>query len=309
MATREFTNFQEALAAHLKENSALSRLEKEAQRLGIKANEQPRVQCTTCCDKGVVSYEVPADDARFGKLFPCPNPACPTNNARIAARIKDHQAKLLDRAQIPPLYANFTFASWEAAAEHRSENDNRALDWGKMWVDAPGHYVEMPGEYLDGGANVSRNGLIFAGDYGVGKTGLMIAMAHAVMERGEQPLYIRAMDYFDVKYRTYSNSYRDDTDDRERDRQAVETVIKAPILMLDDFNLSNGTANKQDVMEELIRYRHNHMLPTVITCNETISQLERLWGKRSLSALLEVSHYIPMGGVPLRDTRQVDGAR
>lgn len=306
MATREFTSFQSALENHKKHNDALSRLLAEAARLDIKIDEQPRVQCQTCCDKGVVSYIVPQDDPRFGKLFPCPNPTCPTN----AVRIKDQQVKLLERAKIPPKYAGFTFETWEEAARHRSIDDNMALDWARAWVAAEGHLVTMAGRDLDGSTrDVTRNGIIFAGDYGTGKTGLMIAMAHGVLERGQAALYIRAADYFDVKYRTYQQYGDDERNLRDNDRAAVDAVLKAPVLFLDDFNISNGTANKQDVIEELVRYRHGHELPTVLTCNESIAGLERLWGRRAVDALMEACHWIPVGGQPLRDTRQIGGVR
>lgn len=305
VTTRDFTSFQEALDDHKRHNSAMERLLAEASRLGIKPDEQPRVQCETCCDKGVVSYIVPQDDPRFGKLFPCPNPACPTNNAKV----REHQARLLERAKIPPKYAGFTFETWEDAARHRSLDDNMAVDWARAWVEAPGHFITMPGAYIGGGSDASRNGLIFAGQYGTGKTGLMIAMAHAVLERGEAALYIRAADYFDVKYRTYQSYGDDGRTLRDNDRAAVDAVLKAPVLFLDDFNISNGTANKQDVIEELVRYRHGHELPTVLTCNEPIGGLERLWGRRAIDALLEACHWIPVSGAPLRDTRQIGGAK
>ena len=304
MATLDFTSFQQALEAQRTKSGAIDRLLQEAARLEIDTNAQPQYQCLMCCDRGVVGYEVPADDPRFGKLYPCTNPTCPT----ATARLRERQAKLLEASKIPARYAGYTFETWEYAARDRSIDDNMILDTARAWVESSGHLLTMSGEHLGGGDDVTRAGLIFIGDYGTGKTGLMIAMAHALLERGEQPLYIRAMDYIDVKYRTYGN-YRDDSDDREQDLKAVELVQRAPILMLDDFNVQNGTANKQDVMEELIRYRHNNLLPMVITCNHTIPQLENLWGKRSVTVLLESCHVIPVTGKPLRDTRQLGGVK
>lgn len=303
MASREFTSFQQALEAARQKSGAMDRLLAEAERLEIDIHAQPRYQCMTCCDRGVVSYEVAPDDARFGKLYPCPEPTCPTRNANLQAQ----HSKLLEKAAIPSKYAHYTFETWDDAARHRTLDDNTVLDTARAWVTSPGHMLVMAGEYLDGSSrDVTRNGLIFAGDYGTGKTGLMIAMAHALVSQGEQPLYIRAMDYIDLKYKTY-RPYREG--ESERNDAAIEAVQKAPILMIDDFNVQNGTDNKMDVMEDLIRYRHGRELPILITCNYTIPQLTALWGERSMSALLEACHWIPFTGKPLRDTRQLGGAK
>lgn len=292
--------FQQALAVQRRKDGALDRLLQEAERLGVAVETPAPVQCQICCDKGVITYAInDHTDPRFGKFFPCPNPTCPTRNANLEARYRE----LVKSAHIPDLYDGFTFETWWEAAKHRPKNDNWFFNSAREWVTSPGHALTISGQWLDGGKDATRSGLIFSGDNGVGKTGLMVAMAHALMKLGEQAVYIRAMDYMALKYRTYRSGAT------EKDDAVVEAIQTAPILLLDDFNVENGTENKQDVMEDLVRFRHGHMLPIVATCNYSKDQLTALWGKRAMSALLEVCHWIQCGGEPLRDTRQIGGAR
>lgn len=305
MATQNKTvfegTFRQAMAEFQRKNPAhaLSRLDAEAARLGVDTSAPPRHQCETCCDLGVISFAVPVDDPRFGKFFPCPNLTCPTRNANLQLKYQS----LLEKSHIPTKYAHYTFDTWEDAARHRPIDENWFVPFIRDWVTCPGHWLTMPGKWLGGGPDVARNSLVFSGDYGSGKTGLMIAAGHALIAQGEQSLYMRAMDYIDVKYKTYNY------ESSEEDREAVRLVQTAPVLLLDDFNIQNATDNRQDVMEDLIRYRHGHELPTIITCNYNIEQLTKLWGKRSVEALLEACHWIPIGGQPLRDVRQLGGAK
>lgn len=294
-------SFKDAMAAARRRNpqDIFARMDAEAARLNIVLESPKAYQCDTCHDMGVICSDVTDNnDPRFGKLFLCPNPTCPARNANLQAKYQ----KLIEKSKIPTKYINFSFASWKEAATHRSGQDNWFLDFVENWVTAPGHWLTMPGRWL-GGADVTRNSLIFSGDYGVGKTGLMIAVANALMAQGEQPLYIRAMDYIDMKYVTYANTVT------ETDREAIQLIQSAPILCLDDFNVANGTANKQDVIEDLLRYRHGHELPTLLTTNLAPDGLAHLWGKRAVDALMEAAHWIPVGGAPLRDTRQIGGVR
>ena len=233
-------SFQDALAKHLRKYQSGDRLTQEAQRLGVVEPTPSAPACDVCCDRGKIIYNVPVDDPRFGKLFPCPNPQCPTRQRHLLER----QTALVKFAQIPEHYQNYTFQTWMDAASHRTAKDNWFVDFAYKWIEAPGHYVTMPGKWLDGGADVMRNGLIFAGGFGVGKTGLTIAMIRELIARNEQAMYIRTADYFKLKYRTY----RKDADDSHD--EAVDLVQTAPILMLDDFNVENKTDNMQDVMED-----------------------------------------------------------
>ena len=82
-------------------------------------------------------------------------------------------------------------------------------------------------------------------------------------------------------------------------------VKSFPVLVLDEFNMTKVSDWRQEVMENVIRYRYGNNLPTVLTCNATRDELEVQWGIRTVSVLFEMAHLIPMGGEPLRDYRQV----
>ena len=71
--------------------------------------------------------------------------------------------------------------------------------------------------------------------------------------------------------------------------EMFEQVRNAPLLILDDLGAQSGTAWADEKLFQLINYRYNACLPTVITTNVTVQHLESRiatrmtdWGVSSL---------------------------
>lgn len=61
-------------------------------------------------------------------------------------------------------------------------------------------------------------------------------------------------------------------------------------------------------MEEIIRYRQQNDLPTIITCNQNPVELTAMWGERIYESIKEMAHWIPMGGIALRQSSEIEEA-
>lgn len=258
--------------------------------------DAPVFECEVCEDRGVVRYEVPFGHEYFGKLYPCP--ACQKGHTRL---VHQWRARMRD-AGLPSNYQNLTFDTWQALPESLKEGKRLAFQAAMLFVAADGHYVSIEQAYRLckrrwSGADVLRNSLIFQGPVGTGKTGLAAAIINALLEQMQPVLYVRTQDFIMSVQSRYGAEEKPTAD------EVIDELRQSPVVVLDEFNLVSDSANRQEIIEKVIRYRHGQALPTLITCNHTQEQMREQWGERTVSVLLSMAHWIPIGGQPIRDER------
>lgn len=149
-------------------------------------------------------------------------------------------------------------------------------------------------EYIDGALkalNASREfverclkdyhglGLILTGPVGAGKTFLAASIANALMEQERQVLFLVVPDLLDQLRATYK------TEENEMD--LLDTAREIPILILDDLGAHNYTDWTRNRLYSIINYRLNEQLPTVITSNLSLSEMEEYLGARTTSRLIQ----------------------
>lgn len=257
-------------------------------------------ECATCEDLGQIRYAV--DDIKhplFGKMFPCPD--CAKGQQLIAREIE----KRLSAAQLPAQYKKLTFETWMEIPETYRVGKGLAYACAKLFAENPDHEVNMKAAYqmcnrvYPGGSNVRRS-LILQGEPGLGKTGLVSAIIREMLINKQPVLYIRVQDLLEAVKDSFDKPGDDSTE------KVLDTVKKFPTLVLDEFNMIKVSEWRQEIMENVIRYRHGNNLPTVFTCNAAPDELERQWGLRTISVLGEMAHFVQLGGKVLRDYRQPD---
>lgn len=258
--------------------------------------DAPAYECGVCEDKGMVRYDVPVEHEYFGKMFPCP--ACERGHQLL---VNQWRARLAN-AGLPATYQHLTFESWKALPESLKEGKRLAFNAAMLFAAGEGHYVSIAEAYRLSKRkwqqeDVVRNSLIFQGPVGTGKTGLAAAIINALLEQLQPVLYVRAQDFI------MSVQARYGTDEKPSSDDVINELRQAPVVVLDEFNLTDKSADRQSIMEKVIRYRHGHALPTIITCNFNQDQLREQWGERTVSVLLAMAHFIPMGGEEIRDER------
>src|SRR5262249_52018725 len=99
------------------------------------------------------------------------------------------------------------------------------------------------------------------GGYGTGKTHLAAAIGNEVLRRQQPVIFAVVPDLLDHLRATFGPDSAVRYDDR------FEMIRKVALLILDDLGTENTTAWAREKLYQLINYRYNDALPTVITCN------------------------------------------
>ena len=116
-------------------------------------------------------------------------------------------------------------------------------------------------------SNNLQGWLLLEGAYGCGKTHLAAAIANASVYRGVPTLFITVPDLLDSLRFAYGNP---ETTFEAR----FEEIRNADLLVMDDFGTQNATAWAQEKLFQIINYRYINKLPTVITTNLILDEIE-----------------------------------
>ncbi len=110
--------------------------------------------------------------------------------------------------------------------------------------------------------------LVLLGGYGCGKTHLAAAIANQVVDRGQPVLFVVVPDLLDHLRATFGPNSPVSYDQR------FDEVRNAPLLILDDLGTQSSTPWAQEKLFQILNYRYNARLPTVITSNHTLEEID-----------------------------------
>ena len=110
--------------------------------------------------------------------------------------------------------------------------------------------------------------LVLLGEHGCGKTHLAAAIANHRVRNGQPAHFVVVPDFLDHLRLTFSPDSRVGYD------ELFEQVRKTPLLILDDFGEQSGTPWAQEKLYQIINYRYNARLPTVITTCLSLDEIE-----------------------------------
>ena len=114
----------------------------------------------------------------------------------------------------------------------------------------------------------SLNGwLLLQGGYGCGKTHLAAAVANYAVSMGVPTLFLTVPDLLDTLRFAYN-----DADTTFEDR--FDEIRNARLLILDDFGTQNATGWAQEKLFQIVNYRYINKLPTVVTTNLLLDEIE-----------------------------------
>jgi DNA replication protein DnaC len=109
---------------------------------------------------------------------------------------------------------------------------------------------------------------VLLGIHGCGKTHLAAAMANYRLQRGLPTLFIVTPDLLDALRSTFGNDTSGSYD------KVFYEVRSTPFLILDDFGQQSATAWAKEKLYQVLNYRYNAQLPTVITSNQTLETMD-----------------------------------
>ncbi len=110
--------------------------------------------------------------------------------------------------------------------------------------------------------------LVFQGDNGCGKTHLAAAIVNYRYQQKKPALFIVVPDFLDHLRSTFSPESKISYD------RLFESVKETPLLVLDDVGQQTTTAWAREKLYQVINYRYNYELPTVITTNCSTDEID-----------------------------------
>lgn len=201
--------------------------------------------CPICGGAGFFRRDVPVGHPDFGRAIPC---ECKMRETQQAS-LQD----LRKSSGLAPL-SQMTFASFRP--EGIGLNPVKRKNLREAYARAQS-FAENPNGWL-----------LLKGGYGSGKTHLAAAIANARLARGEPVLFVLVPDLLDHLRATFAPASRVTYDDR------FETVRSTPFLILDDLGAQSPTTWAQEKLFQLLNHRYNAQLPTVITTNRELEEIE-----------------------------------
>jgi DNA replication protein DnaC len=138
--------------------------------------------------------------------------------------------------------------------------------------------------------------IVFIGETGVGKTGLMSGLVLKAVQNGYRALFIKAQDLFDEMYASLA--------DRST-RRLLKSLANVDVLAIDDLGYLNIKTEQTNIFFKLMEERH-HRKPTLITTNMPYAAWQDFLGNRALtqallSRLRERCHTLIIEGPCLRE--------
>ncbi len=201
--------------------------------------------CPHCGGLGYVVLDVGPDDPQFGRATACVCRAAEQERARLDS--------LMRLSQIGAL-ADCTFDSFIPDGHGLTAARQRNL---RMAYELAQEYAQTP-----------KGWLVLKGGYGCGKTHLAAAIANRRLAGGQPVLFVNTPDLLDHLRATYSPESTVSYDER------FDQVRNSPLLILDDLGTQSNSEWAQEKLYQILNYRYNAKLPTVITTNLDLEAIE-----------------------------------
>lgn len=196
----------------------------------------------------------------FGRAIPC---RCK------AAEIEERRRARLRALSNMSVLEHMTFDSFIPEGIGLPEDRRRNL---RDAYETARRYAERPEGWL-----------LFLGGYGCGKTHLAAAIANERLACGDAVLFIAVPDLLDYLRATFSPTSSVAYDER------FEVIRQAPLLILDDLGAHASTPWAQEKLYQIFNYRYNTRLPTVITSNQRLEDIEiRVRSRLSDPSLVQI---------------------
>jgi len=186
---------------------------------------------------------VPPEHPDFGRPVPC---RCKLEE------ITDKRLQDLRKASNLGLLSRMTFDNFRVDGFRPHEEQALRQAYGRAR-----EFAESP-----------QGWLILLGGYGCGKTHLAAAIANYCLRRGHPCLFVVVPDLLDHLRATYSPGSTVSYDQR------FEAILTAPLLILDDLGTQQATPWAQEKLYQLFNHRYNAGLPTVITSNRSLEEMD-----------------------------------
>ncbi len=226
---------------------------------------------------------------------------------RLRTRLTDaalSQVYLVEQREPPP-GESFGDLELELLRNMALENfDHRRRDLPLEQQENLGRAFELARDF----AHNPEGWLVLLGPNGCGKTHLAAAIANKRRKDGHPAFFVVVPDLLDHLRATFI------PDSKVTYDELFERVKKAPLLILDDFGEHSATPWAQEKLYQVINYRYNARLPTVVTTCFALEEIETRISSRMSDPAVSTPFYIDVpdyrsGPAPLTGRKPHRGRR
>ncbi len=201
--------------------------------------------CEICGGAGYLRADLPVGHPEFGQLQNC--------QCRQGQLNRGHRQRLYALSNLEQL-GHLNFENFEPRGR---------IGLGPLQADS----LERAFNHAQQFARTHQGWLLLQGRYGCGKTHLAAAVANFAVEMGIPTLFITVPDLLDSLRFAYNDA--DFTFE-----QRFEEIRRIRLLVLDDFGTQNATDWAQEKLFQILNYRYINQLPTVVTTNLSLVEIE-----------------------------------
>ncbi|MEI6045106.1 MAG: ATP-binding protein [Chloroflexota bacterium] len=193
--------------------------------------------CPICRGAGFLRRDVPFGDPGFGTLIDC---GCRLAGKEYRSREESSKASNLEH------FRDLTFEAFNQRMPGVREAYQETL-----------HFAGDPSKWL-----------LLMGGYGCGKTHLAAAIGNKALQKGVRIYFAVVPDLLDYLRSTF------DPNSEARYDERFDMIRNVPLLILDDLGTENSKPWAKEKLYQIINHRYNTKLPTVITTNQDLFQID-----------------------------------
>ncbi len=228
-----------------------------------------------CGGVGFVRQDVPIGHPDFGRLQIC---ACRQKQASDAVHQRLYRLSNLEA------FSGMTFESF---------NTQGRMGLGEEQVRSLSYALNQSTQFT----RDLKGWLVFMGGYGCGKTHLAAAIANTVVRLGVPTLFLTVPDLLDWLRFAYGSP-------EANFESRFDEIRNIALLVLDDLGTQNATPWAEEKLYQIINHRYVNHLPTVVTTNQTLNEIEGRIRSRledpDLVSIIKIN--APDYRTPLRET-------
>lgn len=202
--------------------------------------------CELCGGAGFLLDDLPLGHPDFGTPVPC--------KCKLEERSQRRRSRFQGVNELDAL-ARFTFESFNPEPSELSPATRkdlaRAYDKATAFADKP------------------QGWLLFTGRFGCGKTHLAAAIANRRLDNGQNAIFVVVPDLLDHLRMTFGPNSEANYD------ELFDEVRRAELLILDDLGSQSATPWAQEKLFQILNHRYNGRLPTVLTTNQRMEELDQ----------------------------------
>ncbi len=201
--------------------------------------------CPICHGIGFIARDVPYGEPGFGKMDVC---SC------RQSKIEKDENERLSRDSNLDSYSDMTFENFNVRGRGQIRQEYELC-------------LKMARDHAQKFAKERKGWLLLTGNFGTGKTHLAAAIAKVALADHVANIFMPVpdlMDWLRASFNSQSESYED----------RFQKICTVPLLILDDLGSQSSTDWVQEKLYQIFNYRYVNRLPTVITTNSTLNELD-----------------------------------